>query len=119
MIGGGIHVHETVLQVNSKSTCAVMTRDRLKMCSSRGEQIPLVVDKYLSPLVVDKYLSPLVVDKYLSPLVVDKYLSPLVRLRAKAASIRVSSHIYHHWTGTELLKHSAFRVYPFPRGGMK
>ena len=42
VIDGGILVHETVLQVNSKSTCAVMARDRLvKMCSSCGEQIPL------------------------------------------------------------------------------
>ena len=72
VIDGGILVPGTVLQVNSKSTCAVMARDRLvKMCSSRGEQIPLVLDKYLSPLI---------------------------RFGAKAASIKVASHIYHHWT---------------------
>ena len=46
VIDGGILVLETVLQVNCKSTCVVMARDRLvKMCSSRGEQIPLVHDK--------------------------------------------------------------------------
>ena len=102
VIDGGILVHETVLQVNSKSTCAVVARDRLvKMCSSRGEQIHLVLDKYLSPRyststshlgtrqvpltsVLDKYLSP----RYSTstshlgtrqvPLtsVLDKYLSP-------------------------------------------
>ena len=41
MIDGGILVHKTVLQVNGKSACVVMARDRLvKMCSSHGEQIP-------------------------------------------------------------------------------
>ena len=35
-----------------KSTCTVMARDRLvKVCSSRAEQIPLVLDKYRSPLI--------------------------------------------------------------------
>ena len=59
-------------QVNRKSTCTVMAMDRLvKMCSSRGDQIPLVLDKYLLPLI---------------------------RFGAKTATIRVSSHIYHHWT---------------------
>ena len=71
VIDCGIFLHETVLQ-HSKSTCTVMARDRLlKVCSSRGEQIHLVLDKYLSQLT---------------------------RFRAKVASFRESSHIYYHWT---------------------
>ena len=69
MIDGGILVHETVLQ-QSKST--VMATDRLvKVCSSRGEQIHLVLDKFLSPLI---------------------------RFGATAASFRASSDIDHHCT---------------------
>ena len=43
VIHDSILVHDTVLQ-HSKSTCVVMARDRLvKVCSSRGEQIHLVL----------------------------------------------------------------------------
>ena len=94
MIDGGILVHETVLQVNSKSTCAVVARDRLvKMCSSLGEQIPLVLDKYLSPRYTTS-TSHLGTRQVPLTSVLDKYLSLLIKFGAKAASIRESSHIY-------------------------
>ena len=49
-----------------------MARDRLmNVCYSRGEQIHLVLDKYLSPLI---------------------------RFESKAGSFGVSSHIPHHRT---------------------
>ena len=53
VIDGGIIIHETILQ-HSKSTYATMARDLLgKVCSYRGEQIHLVLDKYQSPSIND------------------------------------------------------------------
>ena len=92
VIDGGIRVHGTV-QVNSKSTCAVMARDRLVRC------VPVVVNKSPWYSTSTSHLGtrqvPLtsVLDKYLSPRyststshlgtrqvpltsVLDKYLSP-------------------------------------------
>ena len=51
VIDGGIILHETVLR-HSKSTYATMARDLLvKVCSNRGEQIHLVLDKYQTPCI--------------------------------------------------------------------
>lgn len=53
VIDGGIIIHETVLQ-HSKSTYGIMAKDLLeRVCSSRGEQIHLVLDKYQSPSIKD------------------------------------------------------------------
>ena len=53
VIDGGIILHETVLR-HSKSTYATMARDLLvKVCSNRGEQIHLVLDKYQTPSIKD------------------------------------------------------------------
>ena len=50
---GGIIIHETVLQ-QSKSTYGTMAKDLLdRVCSSRAEQIHLVLDKYQSPSIKD------------------------------------------------------------------
>jgi hypothetical protein len=53
VIDGGILLHKTGLQ-HSKSTYTTMATYLLtKMCSSRGEQIHLVLDKYQSPSIKD------------------------------------------------------------------
>lgn len=53
LIDGGIILHETVLQ-HSKSTYATMARDLMvKICSSRGEEIHLLLDKYQAPSIKD------------------------------------------------------------------
>jgi len=53
VIDGGIMLHETVMQ-HSKSTYGIMARDLLaKICSCRGEQVHLVLDKYQSPSIKD------------------------------------------------------------------
>ena len=50
--GGGI-LHETLIR-HSKSTYGTMARDLLvKVCSMRGEEIHLVLDKYVSPSIKD------------------------------------------------------------------
>ena len=121
MIDGGILVHEPVLQVNSKSTCAVMPRDRLvKMCSSRGEQIPSVLDKYLSPRYSTSTFHlgtrqvPLtsVLDKYLSP----RYSTSTSHLGTRQVPFtidQIRSDQVQRKSGTELLKHGAFKeVFP-------
>jgi len=53
VIDGGIMLYETVLK-HSKSTYAKMASDLLvKICSSHGEQVHLVLDKYQSPSIKD------------------------------------------------------------------
>ena len=53
VVNGGIMLHETVMQ-HSNSTYGIMARDLLaKICSCRGEQVHLVLDKYQSPSIKD------------------------------------------------------------------
>lgn len=54
VVDGGCILHETLLR-HSKSTYGTMARDLLvKVCSFRGEEIHLVLDKYVSPSIKDQ-----------------------------------------------------------------
>ena len=115
VIDGGNLLHETILHHSKSMTYGTMSKDLLtKVCSSRGEKVHLVLDKFQSPSIKDTKRNlrghfttqPQVGRRWLRAVVFcstarnRQRLAGDRRLSCEAAPKRINKHscICHNWT---------------------